>query len=112
VVREDSSPNTEYIVPVDVVSATIADTIQLRCSKAELEKMDPFVQTEFVEEQVPYLNPGFSDVYGMGNYYYWPYVSSESKMYVPVEHLQIPLVMLDMSMNSWSMRRTARLPIW
>jgi len=39
VVKEDSSPNTEYIVPVDVVSETIADTIRLRCSKAELEKM-------------------------------------------------------------------------
>ena len=34
VVRETSSPHTEYIVPVDVVSATTADTIQLRCSKA------------------------------------------------------------------------------
>jgi hypothetical protein len=53
VVREDSSPYTEYIVPVEVISATIVDTIQLRCSKAELEKMDPFVQTEFVEEKVP-----------------------------------------------------------
>ena len=40
VVREDSSPNTQYIVPVEAVSATIVDTIQLRCSKAELEKMD------------------------------------------------------------------------
>ena len=28
VVREDSFPNTEYIVPVDWVAETIADTIQ------------------------------------------------------------------------------------
>ena len=33
VVKEDSSPNTEYIVPVEVVAETVADTIQLLCSK-------------------------------------------------------------------------------
>jgi uncharacterized protein YrrD len=91
VVREDSWPHTEYIVPVDVVSETVADTIQLRCSKAELEKMAPFVQTEFVEEKVPPAYPYYGGYgYGMGTYYYWPYVSYESTMQVPVEHLQIP----------------------
>jgi len=48
VVKEDLSPNTEYIVPVDVISTTIADTIRLRCSKAELGQMKPFVKMEFV----------------------------------------------------------------
>jgi hypothetical protein len=51
VVRETVS-NMEHIVPVDVISETIADTIRLSCSKAELEKMPPFVQTEFVQEKV------------------------------------------------------------
>jgi hypothetical protein len=53
VVREDASPNTEYMVQVEVASETITDTIQLRCSKAELEKIAPFVRTEFIEEKVP-----------------------------------------------------------
>jgi sporulation protein YlmC with PRC-barrel domain len=91
VVKEDSSPNTEYIVPVDFVSKTIADTVQLRCSKAELEKMDPFVKTTFIEEKVPdriYAHSGGK--YGMGSYYYWPYVTPERTVQVPVEHLQIP----------------------
>ena len=35
VVEEDTSPNTEYKVPVDFVTETIADTIRLRCSKAQ-----------------------------------------------------------------------------
>ncbi|HEY9152482.1 MAG TPA: hypothetical protein VIN60_06315 [Anaerolineales bacterium] len=73
VVREDTSPNTQYIVPVEAISATIVDTIQLRCSKAELEKMDPFVHTEFVEEKVP--SGDFligNGMYGMGSYYYLP----------------------------------------
>ena len=90
VVKEGSSPNTEYIVPVDVVSATIADTIQLSCSKAGLERMDPFVQTEFVEQKTPYMYPESGYEYGMGTYYFWPYVSSNGKGYVAVKHLQIP----------------------
>ena len=91
VVREDASPNTQYIVPVETVSATIVDTIQLRCSKAELEKMDPFVQTEFVEENVP--SEGFlagNGMYGMGSYYYLPYVTSDGKAYESVRTQQIP----------------------
>ena len=127
VVREASLPHTEYIVPVDVVSATVADTIQLRCTKAELEKMDPFVQTDFVEVKVPYSYGASGDAYVMGAYLCWPYVSSESTQYVPVERRQIPpgelaarrvhalrrrMAMLATSTNSWSIRRTATLPIW
>jgi len=89
VVRETSS-NTEYIVPVDVISATIVDTIRLNCSKAELEKMKPFVKTEFIEEKLPVGNIGHAGgMYGMGSYYYLPYVTPEIIVQVPVEHLQI-----------------------
>ena len=59
VVRETASPNTEYIVPVEMVSATIADTIQLRCSKAKLRRMRRFVKTTFVEAKVPMMSPGY-----------------------------------------------------
>ncbi len=38
VVKENVSPNAEFIVPVDFVAETIADTIQLRCSMAFLER--------------------------------------------------------------------------
>jgi len=90
VVREASSL-TEYIVPVDVVSETIADTIQLSCSKAELEKMDPFIKTEFIEEKVPetYYSYG-SGVYETGSYFYGPYVTPEMTVKVPVDYRQIP----------------------
>ena len=90
VVREDSS-NTEYIVPVDVVSETIVDTIQLRFSKAELEKMDPVIKTEFVEEKVPESHISYGgEMYTAGSYYYMPYVIPGTTMQVPVEHRQIP----------------------
>ncbi|MGD0574036.1 MAG: PRC-barrel domain-containing protein [Anaerolineales bacterium] len=91
VVKEDSAPNTEFIVPVDSVAATFADAIQLRCSKAELEKMDLFIKTTFIEEKMP--NKDFrygAGMYGMGAYYYLPYVTPERTVQVPVEHQQIP----------------------
>lgn len=91
VVKEDSSPNTEYIVPVDFVVETIADTIRLSCSKAELEKMDPFVETKFVKETVPDRYSGSDGgMYGMGSYYYLPYDIPDSTIYESVEYQQIP----------------------
>jgi len=86
VVRETSSPNTEYIVPVDLVSAPIAGTIQLRCSKAELEKMDPFITTESVEEKVPAF-VGYSG-YGFGTYPYRPYVNPEMNPSIKTEFVE------------------------
>jgi len=91
VVREDSSPNTEYIVPIDVVSETIADTIQLRCSKAELEKMDPFVKTTFIREKVPERDFGHGGgMIGTGSFYYMPYVTPEITVYETEKTQQIP----------------------
>jgi sporulation protein YlmC with PRC-barrel domain len=88
VVRETSS-NTEYIVPVDVMFTTIADTIRLRCSKAELGKMKPFVQTEFIEEKVLDYAGYRGGMYGMGSYY-MPYVTSEIRVPISAENQQIP----------------------
>ena len=90
VVKRDSFPNTEYIVPVDIVSETIVDTIRLRCRKAELEKMDPFIKTTFIEEKVPYNYGSSGERYGMGSYYYMPYITPGMTVQVPVEHQQIP----------------------
>jgi hypothetical protein len=90
VVREDAFPNTEYIVPVEVVAETIAGTIQLCCSKAELEKMDPFIKTEFVEKMVSDTLGYNGGIYGMGSAYYMPYVTPGIMVEMPVEHMQIP----------------------
>ncbi|MDP2994158.1 MAG: PRC-barrel domain-containing protein [Anaerolineales bacterium] len=90
VVKEDSFPNTKYIVPVEFVTETIADTIRLRCSKVELEQMDPFVQTEFVQEKVPDYREYRGGMSGIGSYYYMPYVIPEKTVYESVEHQQIP----------------------
>ncbi len=91
VVKEDSSPETEYIVPVEFVTETKSDTIRLSCSQAELEKMAPFIKTTFVEERLPAQYYSYSGgMYGSGSYSYLPYVTPDITVQVPVEHLQIP----------------------
>jgi hypothetical protein len=69
-----------------------ADTIQLRCSKAELEKMEPFIKTTFIEDSMParnFENAGVAKGMGMGTNYYLPYVTFERTFQTPVEHQQI-----------------------
>ncbi len=93
VVKQAASPNTEYLVPLASVSETKADTIQLRCSKAELEKMEPFIKTTYIEDSMParnFDNAGVAKGMGMGTNYYLPYVTFERTFQTPVEHRQIP----------------------
>ena len=91
VVKENASPNTEYIVPVEMVTETIAGTIRLRCSQAELEKMEPFIKTKVMEEKVPDRRSGNGGgMYGTGAYYYLPYVTAERTVYESMKSRQIP----------------------
>jgi sporulation protein YlmC with PRC-barrel domain len=90
VVKEDSSPKMEYIVPIDLVAEIRSATIHLRCSKVELEKMDPFIKTKFIEEKLQQNYAYARGEYTKGSYYYLPYVTSERTVQVPVEHHQIP----------------------
>jgi sporulation protein YlmC with PRC-barrel domain len=90
VVKEDSSPNKEYIVPVDLLTETIVDTIQLRCSRAEMAKMDPFIITRYIEDKVPARDSSYSGMYGAGSAYYLPYSTPDISVYNPVEFQQVP----------------------
>ena len=88
VVKEDASPNVEYIVPFDFVIGKLEDTIRLRCSKTELEKMEPFIKTTYIQEKVQ--DPSFGYGGGVGSPYYMPYVTPAVTIYEPVENQQIP----------------------
>jgi len=91
VVKKSSSPNTEYLVPVDYVIETISDKIRLSCNKSELENMDPFVVTKFIGEKVFNRNLEYvGGMIGMGAYYYLPYVTPVTTTKMPVEQLQVP----------------------
>ena len=91
VVKMDESPNAEYIVPVDFVTETIANTIRLSCSKAEMEKMDPFTKTHYIQEKVPERFSRYGGGYGIGSLYYMPYATPEVTVYEKEEIQQIPL---------------------
>ena len=90
VVVKETITNMEYIVPVDVISAIIADTIRLSFSKTELEKMPLFTQTEFVQEKVLDYAGYMGGTSGMGQYFYVPRVTSEVRVPFSTEHKQIP----------------------
>jgi hypothetical protein len=91
VVRENAFPNTEYIVPVGMISESIGGTIQLRCSQARLKKMRPFIKTTYIEEKVPYRSfNSVVDMYGIGTYYYLPYSDPGTTVQVEVQNKQIP----------------------
>jgi sporulation protein YlmC with PRC-barrel domain len=90
VVKKDSSHGEEYVVPIKFLIKTTANTIQLRCSKAELEEMNPFCHTDYIEERVPDKDCGPGGVQGAGPLYYMPYVTCEKTIRVADEHEEIP----------------------
>jgi len=91
VVREEQSPHTERVVPIDAVSETTPDVILLRYTTDKLGRMEPFTQVEYIMEEMPseeYWPAGYT---GMGSYRMWPYAVPERTELVPVEHRRIPL---------------------
>jgi hypothetical protein len=89
VVKENSS-SSEYIVPIEFVSNSSDETITLRCNKAQLRMMDPFIKKQYIENKVPYTDSRASNMaYGMGTFY-WPYVTADRKVNVSVEQRAIP----------------------
>ncbi len=81
VVEETQFPYNKRLVPIDQVAETTPHLIQLRCTSQDLEKMESFVETEFVETPMP-------DYMGV-SYMAWPYVMPEP-MLMPINHEQIP----------------------
>jgi sporulation protein YlmC with PRC-barrel domain len=89
VVRENLS-SIEYLVPIEFVSDTSDDVIELSCNKAQFKMLDPFIKKEYVENKVPYTDSRASNMaYGMGTFF-WPYVTADLKVKVPVKQKAIP----------------------
>jgi len=78
-VRDPERGHTEYLVPVDRIGDTTADSIQLNCTQTELKQMRQFIETEFIDMPVSY----YSGDMAMGYGYTGPDV-------VVVEHELIP----------------------
>ncbi len=85
VVAEKEFPNAERLVPVETIRATTATSIELDCTAAQLSKMEPFLQSDFIDSgnitsSYPFDVP----------YMIWPYSMYEA-MPMPLEHERIPV---------------------
>jgi sporulation protein YlmC with PRC-barrel domain len=63
VVKSIRPPFRETLAPVEQVEASTPDRIQLKCSRAELDQMEPFETEEYVQSELPgYIY--WTDTYG------------------------------------------------
>jgi sporulation protein YlmC with PRC-barrel domain len=92
VVKEEASPHTERMVPVADVKETAADVILLRYSKEELDGLDPFIEEEYIREDLPdpESTPGGFNT-GAGGFMMWPYATPTRTETVRVETKHIPM---------------------
>ena len=84
VVKENRMPHTERLVPVDLVGDTTHNLIRLRCTTDELAKIEPFTETEYVQERIPDVG------YLADTYLVWPYHIPEINTAIPITHQRIP----------------------
>jgi sporulation protein YlmC with PRC-barrel domain len=78
VVREPGFPHTEWLVPVDQVAEATPTTIQLRCTRHELQLLEPFLEADYIEGDGPYAS------YPAGAWVIDPVI------WLPPEHENIP----------------------
>lgn len=90
VVREHDPPHPERVVPVDEVIDATPETITLACSIARLKEMEPFVETEYIRENMPALVYRPPRSLGLGSYMVWPYAVPDEPGLVPVETRAVP----------------------
>jgi sporulation protein YlmC with PRC-barrel domain len=84
VVKEKRTPHTEHLVPIKLVTEATLDLISLRCSRDELKKMEPFIETEYLRENIPDYEC-YEDTYLV-----WPYRIPEVTKTVTVRHKRVP----------------------
>ena len=82
VVKEKGFRHTDHLVPIDLVVETTPHLIRLRCTKNELAKIEPFIETHYIQVQ----RPRYEDT----PYRLWPLAVPKESMAIPVEHEHIP----------------------
>ena len=92
VVKENEFPHEERIVPIETVSDTSSDVILLKCTRDGLAEMEPFIQTEYIREEMTdmeeYVPLGYA---GIGPSMLWPITAPDRTHVVAVEHKRVPL---------------------
>jgi sporulation protein YlmC with PRC-barrel domain len=84
VVKSNRPPFKEYLVPIDQVEETAPDLIKLKCTRNDLDKMEPFEYEELVPTTVPHYRslPSTTQTLGV--------IPEEVVTYIPVKSDNIP----------------------
>jgi sporulation protein YlmC with PRC-barrel domain len=90
VVKQKEFPHIERMVPVEWVTQTTSNLIQLECTKEKFGHQEPFTETEYVKLDPVDVPPVAPAPFTGGTYFYWPYSVAESERYIPVEHEHVP----------------------
>jgi sporulation protein YlmC with PRC-barrel domain len=90
VVKQKEFPHVERMVPVEWVTQTTSNLIQLECTKEKFGHQEAFTETEYIKLD-PRDLPSAAPIPLMGGaYMYWPYSVPESERYITVEHERVP----------------------
>ncbi|HVP20841.1 MAG TPA: hypothetical protein VMS73_03165 [Anaerolineaceae bacterium] len=86
VVISNLPPFFEYLVPVDQVEEVTPDLIKLKCTRNDLNEMEPFVHTDYINTKYPEDpdSPYVSPFRGMG------ILTEDTYPHIPVTHQNIP----------------------
>jgi hypothetical protein len=80
----------ERLVPIEVVSDTAPDVILLGCTRDQLDNMDPFIQMEYVLEEMPDLEYAPGGLVPVGSVWASAYPVPDRTQVVAVKHKQVP----------------------
>jgi hypothetical protein len=84
VVQSNRPPFHQFIVPIDQVDVTSDGRINLKCTREDLNKMDPFESEEYIRTELPgYLR--WEDVPAIPGFTTQPVTA-----FIPVKHRNIP----------------------
>jgi hypothetical protein len=77
VVKEKQPPHVERLVPAMFVKATTPNQIELSCTRDQLGRLRPFVETEFVRVRAPLLELASLTYHGDEDVMSLPYTRME-----------------------------------
>jgi uncharacterized protein YrrD len=63
VVKENKSPHTERLVPIDLIDASLTDNIHLNLNDSMLQSLSPFFDMKYIQTIVPHYMPGYNMSY-------------------------------------------------
>ena len=95
VVKSNRPPFHEYLVPVDQVEETTPDLIKLKCTRNDLNQMEPFEYEEYTRTEYP-------------NYPAWTYVVPPEGEYYEQVVDYVPMKRQNIPQGELAVRRGAR----